>query len=139
MDRQWRPSTTSQGLSAVHVRPTTPSYTPPQLQLPEIRDPRRDYPFENLSVQCGTTPSNSNTSIQRPLACRRVMLSRRVIAYYGLIRASESLPATYGFAAGSAAPKENRLEVGIQRFPNLLRWTGFACRLPYPGGPEECQ
>ena len=34
------------------------------------------------------------------------MLSRRVIAYYGLIRASESLPATYGFAAGSAAPKE---------------------------------
>src|SRR5271157_4288814 len=45
------------------------------------------------------------------------MLSRRVIAYYGLIRDSESLPATYGFAAGSAAPKENRLEVGIQRFP----------------------
>ena len=34
------------------------------------------------------------------------MLSRRVIAYYGLIRPSESLPATYGFAAGAAAPKE---------------------------------
>ena len=34
------------------------------------------------------------------------MLSRRVIAYYGLIRASESLPATYGFAAESVAPKE---------------------------------
>jgi len=46
------------------------------------------------------------------------MLSRRVIADYGLIRASESLPATYGFAAGSVAPKENRLKVGIQRFPN---------------------
>ena len=106
MDRQWRPSTTSQGLSAVHIRPTTPSYTPPQLQLPGIRDPRRDYPFENLSVQCGTTPSNSNTSIQRPLARHRVMLSRRVIAYYGLIRPSESLPAAYGFAAESAAPKE---------------------------------
>jgi len=139
MDRQQRPSTTSRGLSAVHIRPTTPSYTPPQLQLPGIRDPRRDYPFENLSVQCGTTPSNSNTSIQRPLARHRVMLSRRVIAHYGLIRASESLPATYGFAARSAAPKENRLEVGIQRFPNLLRWTGLACRLPYPGSPEECR
>ena len=37
-------------LSAVHIRPTTPSYTPPQLQLPGIRDPRSDYPFENLSV-----------------------------------------------------------------------------------------
>ena len=34
------------------------------------------------------------------------MLSRRVIAYYGLIRDSESLPATYEFAAGAAAPKE---------------------------------
>ena len=34
------------------------------------------------------------------------MLSRRVIAYYGLIRPSESLPATYGFAAEASAPKE---------------------------------
>ena len=32
--------------------------------------------------------------------------SRRVIAYYGLIRASESLPATYEFEARAAAPKE---------------------------------
>src|SRR5260370_5678855 len=34
------------------------------------------------------------------------MLSRRVIAYYALMRDSEPPPATYGFAAGSAAPKE---------------------------------
>ena len=40
------------------------------------------------------------------MARHRVMLSRRVIAYYGLIRASESLPATYEFAARAAAPKE---------------------------------
>ena len=45
MDRQWRPSTTSRGLSAVHIRPMTPSYTPPQFSLPGIRDPQRDYPF----------------------------------------------------------------------------------------------
>ena len=45
MDRQWRPSTTARGLSAVHIRPMTPSYTPPQFSLPGIRDPRRDYPF----------------------------------------------------------------------------------------------
>ena len=44
MDRQWRPSATSQGLSAVHIRPMTPSYTPPQFLLPEVRDPRRDFP-----------------------------------------------------------------------------------------------
>jgi hypothetical protein len=29
-----------------------------------------------------------------------------------------------------------RLMVGVQRFPNLLRSTGLACRLPYPGGPK---
>src|SRR5271166_1558898 len=34
------------------------------------------------------------------------MLSRRLIAYYGLIRASESLPTTFDLAAGAAAPKE---------------------------------
>src|SRR5271157_256980 len=45
MDRQWRPSTTSRGLSAVHIRPMTPSYTPPQFSLPGIRDPQGDYPF----------------------------------------------------------------------------------------------
>src|SRR5271157_4172268 len=45
MDRQQRPSTKSRGLSAVHIRPMTPSYTPPQLSLPGVRDPRRDYPF----------------------------------------------------------------------------------------------
>ena len=44
MDRQWRPSTTSRGLSAVHIRPMTPSYTPPQFSLPGIRDPRRGLP-----------------------------------------------------------------------------------------------
>jgi len=54
-------------------------------------------------------PATGNTSIQRPLARHRVMLSRRVVAYYGLIRASEFLPATYGFAAEAAAPKENGL------------------------------
>ena len=34
------------------------------------------------------------------------MLSRRVIAYYGLIRPSEFLSTTYGFAAEAAAPKD---------------------------------
>src|SRR5271157_1461714 len=117
MDRQWRPSTTARGLSAVHIRPMIPPYTPPQFSFPGIRDPRRDYPFENLSVQYGTTPSNSNTSIQRPLARHRVVLSRRVIAYYGLIRDSESLSATYGFAAEAAAPKEIGLGWGSRGSP----------------------
>jgi hypothetical protein len=84
-------------------------------------------------------PATDNTSIQRPLARHRVMLSRRVIAYYGLIRPSEFLPAAYEFAAGGCCTLGKRHKVGIQRFPNLLRWTVLACRLPYPGGPEECE
>ena len=94
------------GLSVVHIRPTTPSYTLPQLQLPGIRDPRKDYPFENLPVQCGTTPSNSNTSIQRPLAHHRVLLSRRVIADYGLIRDSESFPPLIDSRRGLLHPRK---------------------------------
>ena len=35
--------------------------------------------------------------VQRPLARQRVVLSRRVVAYYGLIRGSRSLSSTYGF------------------------------------------
>src|SRR5271157_5482064 len=45
------------------------------------------------------------------------MLSRRVIAYYGLIRDSESLSATYGFAVWSAAPKEIGLGWGSRGSP----------------------
>ena len=37
------------------------------------------------------------TPVQRPLARRRVVLSRRVNAYYGLIRASDPLRSAYGF------------------------------------------
>src|SRR4029077_13843581 len=39
------------------------------------------------------------------LARQRVMLSHRFHAYYGLIRASRSLPLTYVFASGSSYPQ----------------------------------
>ena len=45
------------------------------------------------------------------------MLSRRVIAYYGLIRASECLPTAYGFAAGPASPKEYGLRWAFRGSP----------------------
>ena len=51
-----------------------------------------------------------NIPVQRPLARRRVLLSRRVIAYYGLIRGSGALPTGYVlsrrvFAASGQAPE----------------------------------
>ena len=33
--------------------------------------------------------------------------------------------------------QRKRLKVGIQRVPNLLRWTVLACCLPYPGDPKS--
>ena len=41
--------------------------------------------------------SRSGIPVQRPLARQGVMLSPRVVAYYGLIRTSRGLPSTYGF------------------------------------------
>jgi hypothetical protein len=48
---------------------------------------------------CRPPSGSANTPIQRPLARRRVVLSRRVFAYYGLIRASGPLP-TVSFSIG---------------------------------------
>lgn len=45
---------------------------------------------------------------QRPLARQRVMLSHRVIAYYGLIRASRPLLPTYVFAGRSLPSGQGR-------------------------------
>jgi hypothetical protein len=64
-------------------------------------------------------------SVQRPLAPQRVMLSRRINAYYGLIRGSGSHPSAYALAAG---PCEG------QRFPAFIRMSFLPCRRPYPGG-----
>ena len=83
----------------------------------------------------GAIASDRGTSVQRPLARQRVMLSRRVLAYYGLIRAS-----------GPTAP------VAIHRYfaPEDLLWaaepegpqfTPRGCTAmppPLPRWPAEC-
>src|SRR5947209_620332 len=55
-------------------------------------------------VQSAHSSAAQGNPVQRPLAPQRVILSRRIIAYYGLIRASRSLPPTYEFAGGSSNP-----------------------------------
>ena len=64
------------------------------------------------------------------------MLSRRVIAYYGLIRPSGFLPATYEFAAESAAPKENGF--GWESRGSPIYSVGLCSRAASltPGGPK---
>ena len=56
--------------------------------------------------------------VHRPLARRRVLLSRRVFAYYGLIRASLPLPPIYVLDGGPLP--FHRARAGVERFPNLL-------------------
>src|SRR4029077_15899195 len=138
MDRQWRPSATSQGLSAVHMRPKIPSYTPPQFLLPEVRDPRRDFPVvEPLG-------SMWHDSQQRQHVHPEALGSPSgsvVPAGHRLLRPHPPLWTPLRrlwIRGGGCCTQGIRLGVGIQRFPNLLRWTVLACRLPYPGGPEEC-
>src|SRR5215472_186131 len=45
-------------------------------------------------VQSGLSPSERNYPVQRSLAPQRVMLSRQIIAYYYLMRATRPLPAS---------------------------------------------
>jgi len=56
--------------------------------------------------------------VQRPLAPRPVMLSGQILAYYGLIRNSQSTPSTYGLYDGSLP--YGLVWAGIERLPNLL-------------------
>ena len=78
----------------------------------------------------GTVPSGN--LVQRPLAPQRVILSRRIVAYYGLIRGSGALrPISrqrrlYGQYRASKASS--------QSVPALLCASFQPCRLPYPGG-----
>jgi hypothetical protein len=74
--------------------------------------------------------------VQRPLARQLVLLSRRVIAYYGLICASRSLPPLYALCSGPSLC--GLLWAGFERVPNLLCLSFPPCRLPYPVGPERC-
>ena len=61
---------------------------------------------------------SQDVPVQRPLARQPVLLSGRVIAYYGLICASRSLPPLYGLC--SRPSPYGLLWAGFERVPNLL-------------------
>ena len=84
-----------------------------------------------LSPLCATASADPTAfPAQRPLARRRVMLSRQVIAYYGLIRGSGLLPpiSLLGIRRVFA------LLAASQSVPAFIRVSFLSCRLPYPGG-----
>jgi hypothetical protein len=69
--------------------------------------------------------------VQRPLARQRVVLSRRVTAYYGLICASPHLPPIYGLDDGSLHHADE------ERVPNLLHVSGLTVPPSVPRRTER--
>jgi len=113
---QPRPSSNMSSLSA------RPAFTHPRRIYTRLKSlsPKRANCFRcRTCVQSGLSPSDANHPVQRSLAPRRVMLSRRIIAYYDLIRASRSLPPVYGLSSGSLPYA--LVWAGNEKVPNLSR------------------
>jgi hypothetical protein len=82
-------------------------------------------------VQAVLPPSDANIPVQRSLAPRRVLLSRRLLAYYDLIRASQLLLPVY--VLGVRSSPSGLVGAGAEKVPNLSHLSVTACRLLYPG------
>jgi hypothetical protein len=113
---QPRPSSNMSSLSA------RPAFTHPRRIYTRLKSlsPKRANCFRyRTCVQSGLSPSDANHPVQRSLAPQRVMLSRRIIAYYDLIRASLPLPPVYVLSGGSLPI--GLLRAGKEKVPNLSR------------------
>ena len=120
---QPRPSPGRDELSArpAYARPLPP-YT--WLKLPvqkrDFPQPTRWFSRSRALAQAGLPSLSASAPVQRPLARWRVMLSRQVTAYYGLIRNSRPLPPAYFLRPGGSLPY-GLVWAGTERLPNLLR------------------
>jgi hypothetical protein len=111
-----RPSLTQRGLSA---RPTCARTTSAYTWLKPLTSKRDNISRNRTIVQAVLSSCSRSAPVQRPLAHQKVMLSCRVIAYYGLIRNSRPSPSTYGLYDRSLS--YSLVWAGIERNPNLLR------------------
>ena len=81
-------------------------------------------------------PATPNTSIPRPLARHRVMLSRRVIADYGLMRTWNPSPLLMVSRGGLLHPRKTA-EGGNPEGPQLTPLDCARVLPPYPGDPKS--
>lgn len=112
---QPRPSSTMLSLS---VRPTYPQTPWIYTRLKSLSQ-KRAFLRNGTFVQAELPLSYRNNPAQRSLAPQRVMLSRQIIAYYDLIRASLLLPPVYVLSSGSLPV--SLLRAGDEKVPNLSR------------------
>jgi hypothetical protein len=110
---QPRPSSKMSSLSARPAFTQTP-WTYTRLQS---LSPKRAFIRRGTFVQAELPLSYRNNPVQRSLAPQRVMLSRRLIAYYDLIRASLPLPPVYVLSSGSLPL--GLVWAGNEKVPNL--------------------
>jgi hypothetical protein len=111
---QPRPSSTMPCLSA------RPAFTPTgriYTRLQSLSQKKANCFRPRTLVQSGLSPSDTDYPVQRSLAPQRVMLSRRIIAYYYLMRASRPLPPVYGLSSGSLP--YGLVWAGNEKVPNL--------------------
>ena len=87
-------------------------------------------------VQSGLSPSERNYPVQRSLAPQRVMLSRRIIAYYYLMRASRPLPPVYELSSGSLP--YGLVWAGNEKVPNLSCLSVPIVPSSVPRRPGDC-
>jgi hypothetical protein len=115
---QPQPSLVRCGLSA---RPTFTRSLTTYMGLKSLTQ-NRAHRFRRRAKAQAVLPSLSEDNpVQRPLAPQRVMLSPRLVAYYGLIRNSQPLPSTYDLYDGSLP--YGLVWAGIERLPNLLHMS----------------
>jgi hypothetical protein len=124
-----QPSSVKYGLSA---RPTYPRTLRAYKRLKLSHTDGRNHYRSRAFAQADLPSVQKSNPVQRPLARQWVMLSPRVIAYYGLIRNSRPLPSIYGLYDGSLP--YGHVWAGIERLPNLLRMP--LSTVP-PSGPRR--
>jgi hypothetical protein len=108
-----QPSST---LASLSVRPAF-TQTPWTYTRLQSLSPKRAFIRRGTFVQAELPLSYRNHPVQRSLAPQRVMLSRRLIAYYDLMRASLPLPPVYVLSSGSLPV--GLLRAGAKKVPNL--------------------
>ncbi len=139
---QPRPSPKGRSLSAMPAyTQTTLTYTRLKLLQPTIVCHwQANYQLfrSRAFAQAERLSSTDNHPVQSPLARQRVMLSHRVIAYYGLIRNSRLLsPISRHRQLYAESLPDSMIWAEDERLPNLICLSLLACRLPYPGGPND--
>ncbi len=129
-----QPSSARYGLSArpTYAR-TLQTYMRSKLSNIDGRNHYRSRAF----AQADLPSMRKSNPVQRPLARQWVMLSPRVIAYYGLIR--NSRPPSLRFMNYTTGLCPTALYGLVSRGSPICSACLFPpCRLPYPGGPNGC-